>query len=54
MNRNTVASPIDDLDAELPLDSHQLAHAVAREMAPRSSAYYQVFLSDRTGNRSRR
>jgi sulfite reductase (ferredoxin) len=49
VNRNTVASPIDDLDAELPLDSHELAHAVAREMAPRSSAYYQVFLADRKG-----
>jgi sulfite reductase (ferredoxin) len=49
VNRNTVASPIDDLDAELPLDTHQLAHAVAREMAPRSSAYYQVFLSDESG-----
>jgi sulfite reductase (ferredoxin) len=49
LNRNTVASPIDDLDAELPLDSHELAHAVAREMAPRSSAYYQVFLADGNG-----
>src|SRR6266436_9984419 len=49
LNRNTVASPIDDLDAELPLDSHELAHAVAREMAPRSSAYYQVFLADQSG-----
>ncbi len=49
LNRNTVASPIDDLDAELPLDSRELAHAVAREMAPRSSAYYQVFLANRNG-----
>jgi len=49
LNRNTVASPIDDLDAELPLDSRELAHAVAREMAPRSSAYYQVFLTDQNG-----
>jgi sulfite reductase (ferredoxin) len=49
VNRNTVASPIDDLDAELPLDSRELAHAVAREMAPRSSAYYQVFLADSNG-----
>src|SRR5258708_36390189 len=49
VNRNTVASPIDDLDAELPLDSRELAHAVAREMAPRSSAYYQVFLANRNG-----
>ena len=49
LNRNTVASPIDDLDAELPLDSRELAHAVAREMAPRSSAYYQVFLANGNG-----
>jgi sulfite reductase (ferredoxin) len=49
VNRNTVASPIDDLDVELPLDSQQLAYAVAREMAPRSSAYYQVFLADQNG-----
>jgi sulfite reductase (ferredoxin) len=49
VNRNTVASPIDDLDAELPLDSRELAHAVAREMAPRSSAYFQVFLANQNG-----
>jgi sulfite reductase (ferredoxin) len=49
LNRNTVASPIDDLDAELPLDTRELAHAVAREMAPRSSAYYQVFLAGENG-----
>jgi sulfite reductase (ferredoxin) len=49
VNRNTVASPIDDLDAELALDSRELAHAVAREMTPRSSAYYQVFLTDQKG-----
>jgi sulfite reductase (ferredoxin) len=49
VNRNTVASPIDDLDAELPLDSRELAHAVAREMAPRTSAYYQVFLAEPNG-----
>jgi sulfite reductase beta subunit-like hemoprotein len=50
VNRNTVASPIDDLDRELPLDSHLLAHEVARELAPRTSAYYQVFLSDEAGH----
>jgi sulfite reductase (ferredoxin) len=49
VNRNTVASPIDDLDRELPLDSHLIAHQVASELAPRSSAYYQVFLSDEDG-----
>jgi sulfite reductase beta subunit-like hemoprotein len=50
VNRNTVASPIDDLDRELPLDSHLLAHQVASELAPRTSAYYQVFLSDEAGH----
>jgi sulfite reductase (ferredoxin) len=50
VNRNTVASPIDDLDRELPLDSHLLAHEVARELAPRTSAYYQIFLSDEAGH----
>lgn len=50
VNRNTVASPIDDLDRELPLDSHLLAHQVASELAPRTSAYYQVFLSDEVGH----
>lgn len=49
VNRNTMCSPIDDLDAELPLDSRSLAHAIARELAPRSSAYFQIFLSDDEG-----
>jgi len=49
LNRNTVASPIDDLDAELPLDSRELAYAVALEMTPRTSAYFQVFLADSNG-----
>src|SRR5215469_11363828 len=49
VNRNTVASPIDDLDATLPLDSRVLAHEVARELAPKTSAYYQVFLTDEQG-----
>ncbi len=50
VNRNTVASPIDDIDLELPLDTHQLAYQVANELAPRTSAYYQVFLSDEAGH----
>ena len=50
VNRNTVASPIDDLDREMPLDSHVLAHQVASELAPRTSAYYQIFLSDEAGH----
>jgi len=49
VNRNTVASPIDDLDAELPLNSRTIAHEVARELAPRTSSYYRVFLTDEVG-----
>ena len=49
VNRNTMCSPVDDLDRDLPLDSRTLAHAIARELAPRSSAYFQIFLSDDEG-----
>ncbi len=51
VNRNTVCSPVDDLDAALPLRSRELAHAIARELAPQSSAYCQIFLSDEDGAR---
>jgi len=49
VNRNTMCSPIDDLDPALPLRSRELAHAIARELAPQSSSYYQVFLTDDEG-----
>jgi len=51
VNRNTICSPIDDLDPEMPLRSRKLAFEIARELAPRSSAYDQIFLStDGGGN----
>jgi sulfite reductase (ferredoxin) len=48
VNRNTMCSPIDDLDAELPLASRELAYAIAQDLAPVAggSAYYQIFLED--------
>ena len=48
INRNTMCSPIDDLDPELPLDSCELAHQIAAELAPRAAAesYYRIFLCD--------
>ena len=46
VNRNTMCSVVDDLDSALPLDSRALAFDIARELAPRSSAYYQIFLTD--------
>ncbi len=45
VNRNTMCSAADDLDAELPMSSRELAFAIAAELAPRSSAYYQIFLT---------
>lgn len=53
VNRNTMCSPVDDLDAELPLDSRALAHEIARELAPRAAgeAYRQIFLIDEESER---
>ncbi|HTO71052.1 MAG TPA: NADPH-dependent assimilatory sulfite reductase hemoprotein subunit [Myxococcota bacterium] len=49
VNRNTMCCAVDDLLPELPLRSRELAYAIAMELAPRSSAYYQVFLTDEAG-----
>ena len=49
VNRNTMCCVVDDLIPELPLRSRELAYAIAMELAPRSSAYFQVFLTDEAG-----
>ncbi len=49
VNRNTMCCVVDDLIPELPLRSRELAYGIARELAPRSSAYYQIFLTDEAG-----
>jgi sulfite reductase (ferredoxin) len=49
VNRNTMCCVVDDLIPELPLQSRELAYAIAMELAPRSSAYWQVFLTDEAG-----
>jgi sulfite reductase beta subunit-like hemoprotein len=53
VNRNTMCSPIDDLDAELPLRSAEIAHEIARELTPRAGAeaYRQIFLEDEENQR---
>jgi sulfite reductase beta subunit-like hemoprotein len=49
VNRNTMCCVVDDLLPELPLQSRELAYGIAMDLAPRSSAYYQVFLTDEAG-----
>src|SRR5258706_409164 len=49
VNRNTMCCVVDDLIPELPLQSRELAYGIAMELAPRSSAYWQVFLTDEAG-----
>jgi sulfite reductase (ferredoxin) len=49
VNRNVMCSPIEGLDPEHPTGGKQLAVEIAEELAPRSSAYFQAFLSDEEG-----
>lgn len=49
VNRNVMCSPIEGLDPKHQTGGQQLAHAIDEELAPRSSAYFQVFLSDQEG-----
>jgi sulfite reductase (ferredoxin) len=49
VNRNVMGSPIDGLDPEHDPRGAALAEEIAKELAPRSSAYFQVFLSDGEG-----
>ncbi len=49
VNRNVMASPVDGLDAAHHTGGFELAEDIATELAPRSTAYFQVFLSDDEG-----
>jgi sulfite reductase (ferredoxin) len=49
VNRNVMCCPVDGLDREESHGTHALAHAIAQELAPRSSAYFQIFLTDEEG-----
>ena len=49
VNRNVMCSPIDGLDPEHAPGGLELAHVIAEELAPRTSAYFEVFLSDGDG-----
>jgi sulfite reductase (ferredoxin) len=49
VNRNVMASPIEELDPEHQTGGRGLAEAIAAELAPRSSAYFQIFRCDDEG-----
>jgi sulfite reductase (ferredoxin) len=49
VNRNVMTSPIDDLDPRFEARAMELSAAIAAELAPRSSGYFQAFLCDDEG-----
>ena len=49
VNRNVMCSPIDGLDPDSSPGGLELAHTIAEQLAPRTSAYFEVFLSDGEG-----
>jgi sulfite reductase (ferredoxin) len=49
VNRNTMCSTVDDLLPGPEQGARELAFEIADRLAPRSSAYFQVFLTDETG-----
>jgi sulfite reductase (ferredoxin) len=49
VNRNVMCSPVEGLEPEHATGGRELALAIAEELAPRSSAYFQVFASDDAG-----
>jgi sulfite reductase (ferredoxin) len=49
VNRNVMASPIDELDPSCAPGGLALAHDIAAELTPRSSSYFQIFVSDEQG-----
>lgn len=52
VSRNVMASPIERLDPVHDTGGHALGHAIAAELAPRSLAYFQIFVSDAEGRSS--
>ena len=49
VNRNVMCSPIEGLDPEHGSGGRELAIEIADQLAPRTSAYFQIFLSDEEG-----
>ena len=53
VNRNVMGSPIDGLDPAYEVGSKQLAETIAEELAPKTSSYFQIFLSEDEGRNTR-
>ena len=49
VNRNVMASPIDGLDPKYATGAFDLAFDLADELAPQTTAYFQIFQSDEEG-----
>jgi len=49
VNRNVMASPIDGLAQGAHVRAVELAHELAAALAPRTSSYFQIFLTDDQG-----
>ena len=52
VNRNVMCSPVELLDPEHRTGGYALAHAIAAELSPHTSAYLQIFVSDDEGRKS--
>lgn len=53
VNRNVMCSPVDGLDPDVDPRGIALAEEIAEALAPRTSSYFQVFLSDEEGHKGK-
>ena len=51
VNRNVMTSPIDVLDPEHDVRGSELAYEIAEQLSPKTSSYFQIWLSDDEGNK---
>jgi sulfite reductase (ferredoxin) len=53
VNRNVMASPVDGLDPQFATGGFDLAFEIADELAPQTTAYFQIFQTDDEGRNLR-
>jgi len=51
VNRNVMTSPIDGLEPVHDCRGQELAFAIAEELAPKTSSYFQIWMSDGEGHK---